>query len=162
MPRELETQQIEAVLSRERDGSGNGKRGEPTTWTDVGPGMLNSRDYTHSSRPVVGEPTTIGMSDSPPTGERDHDSLRVIRQAADLVFGDRAANYGHPRDNFRRTAELLTGLLRDKLQPDASITTRDVALIMLLVKVARELHVPSFENRVDMVGYVLTSERLEE
>jgi len=70
--------------------------------------------------------------------------------AASLVDGDRQADYGHPLDDFTRTALIWTAILGHE------VTAEQVALCMVGVKIAREVHVPKTDNVVDGVGYFLT------
>lgn len=85
----------------------------------------------------------------------------ALEDAQAAVYGPREEDYGHPRRNFTRTAILWHGVLMDKLADGESITPQDVALCMVQVKVAREVHEPKRDNRVDGAGYFLTLDRLE-
>lgn len=78
------------------------------------------------------------------------------REAERLVLGDRQASYGHPIDNFTANAHMWTGTLYYKLQPNEVITPEDVALMMLQVKVAREINVKKRDNITDSHGYLMT------
>lgn len=89
----------------------------------------------------------------------DHDSVATEAHAA--VYGDRQSDYGHPRANFTRTAQLWTIILQDKLTDGAYITPEDVGMAMLQVKVARQMETPKRDNLVDMAGYAVTLDRLE-
>lgn len=85
----------------------------------------------------------------------------ILREAQAAVYGDRQVDYGHPRRNFTRTAIGWQMVLMDKLADGESITPEDVALCMVQVKVAREVHEPKRDNRVDGAGYFETLDRLE-
>lgn len=87
--------------------------------------------------------------------------LTILEEAQAAVYGDRQADYGHPRRNFTRTAIGWHMVLMDKLADGESITPEDVALCMVQVKVAREVHQPKRDNRVDGAGYFDTLDRLE-
>ena len=78
----------------------------------------------------------------------------LLTEAYNLVTGDRQKDYDHPARNFDRIARLWSVAL------DKDITPEDVAVCMVLVKIAREVHAPKRDNRVDAVGYLLTLEAL--
>jgi Domain of unknown function (DUF6378) len=89
----------------------------------------------------------------------------VLTEASGLVFGPRAATYGHPKSNFTAIAAMWDAyLIKRGLLDEGSegIQPRDVAMMHVLVKVAREAHKPTRDNLVDIAGYAATAERLEE
>jgi hypothetical protein len=73
----------------------------------------------------------------------------IAGEAINLVTGDRQNAYGHPRTNFQETADLWSVVLGTKVTP------QQVALCMVQVKLARELHKPKRDNLVDAIGYLL-------
>ena len=85
----------------------------------------------------------------------------VATEAHSLVYGDRQGDYGHPREDFTRTAVIWTGLLHHKLADGAFIDAEDVARCMVGVKLSRDVHSPKRDNRVDGIGYLITLDRLE-
>lgn len=89
----------------------------------------------------------------PPTHETQNSKL-PHEEAAFLVHGDRQADYGHPLDDFSKTALIWTGILADKLQ--APIEAREVPLLMLGVKLSREQNRLKRDNIVDAHGYLMT------
>lgn len=74
----------------------------------------------------------------------------VAEEAIKLVTSDRQAMYGHPYENFMDTAKLWSVILGIKVKPE------QVALCLMQVKVARELHASKRDNIVDAIGYLLT------
>lgn len=71
-----------------------------------------------------------------------------VLSAAELVVSkDRNSTYGEPEDNFGRIAAMWSAYL------EKDITSRDVAWLMVLLKVAREVHAPHPDNPVDVAGY---------
>ena len=85
----------------------------------------------------------------------------ILDDAKDACYGERHADYGHPREDFTRTAILWTGLLQHLMADGEFITPEDVARCMIGVKLARDVHSPKRDNRVDMAGYALCLDRLE-
>lgn len=76
----------------------------------------------------------------------------LLDEAYSLVTGDRQQSYDHPARNFDRIARLWSVAL------DKDITAEDVAVCMVLVKIARQVHAPKRDNLVDAIGYLLTLE----
>jgi hypothetical protein len=85
----------------------------------------------------------------------------IAAEAHAAVYGPRGDDYGHPSENFGHTARIWSALLHDKLAEGQSVDAADVARCMIGVKLARDLHYPKRDNRVDMVGYAITLDRLE-
>lgn len=94
-----------------------------------------------------------------PFHRRDESSIASEAHAA--VYGDREGDYGHPREDFTRTALLWTGLLQHKLKPGECIEPEDIARCMIGVKLSRDVHCPKRDNQVDGIGYFITLDRLE-
>lgn len=92
---------------------------------------------------------------------KKHAQSTIAAEAHAAVYGDRGKDYGHPRDNFADTAALWTALLGHKLQPGQAIDAADVARCMIGIKLARDLNSPKRDNRVDIIGYAITLDRLE-
>jgi len=74
----------------------------------------------------------------------------VLEQADKVVNGARQRSYGHPMNNFKRTAKIWEGIL------DTEVTPQQVALCMMGIKIARECNEPKEDNAVDLAGYALT------
>lgn len=73
----------------------------------------------------------------------------IATEAIQLVSGDRQAAYGHPAKNFADIARLWEVVL------GYPVTSEQVALCMVQVKIAREIHVKKRDNLVDAIGYLL-------
>lgn len=78
----------------------------------------------------------------------------ILRRADQIAGQDRSRDYGHPRDNFRRIADLWEAYLRNQPARDRHITSEDVAAMMILMKIARQQNTPKDDNLVDIAGYV--------
>ncbi|NLX57715.1 MAG: DUF4406 domain-containing protein [Phycisphaerae bacterium] len=81
----------------------------------------------------------------------------VLAEAIRITDGSRQADYGHPRDDFARTALMWTGILAGKLRDGAEITAAEVPLCMIAVKLARQSHRHKRDNLVDIAGYSRTA-----
>lgn len=87
----------------------------------------------------------------------------IAGEAYDLVHGDRAESYGHPRFDFSVISTVWTGLLRDLMKDGAEIDPYRVAILMSALKLCRLVKSPDHhDSRVDTIGYMLTMERLDE
>lgn len=113
------------------------------------PGWQRSQGATleHTIAVALGYPTYDAV-----TGETLSET--ILEEAQRLVYGDRQASYGHPIDDFKRTAAMWTGMLGDRLT--GPLGPEDVALMMILVKVSRECHKPKRDNVTDIAGYAAT------
>jgi hypothetical protein len=74
----------------------------------------------------------------------------VLLEAQRLVHGDRGADYGHPLDDFSRTAKLWSAILGQDVTPE------QVGLCMCAVKLSRQCNKPKRDNLVDLAGYAET------
>jgi hypothetical protein len=97
-----------------------------------------------------------GASDSasPPSSEN------ILQEASKDVYGPRQAAYGHPRENFERTARLWNGYLFAKGSTDLLLAPEDVAHMMVLLKMARLIQTPDHRDSwVDIAGYAAAGAR---
>ena len=80
----------------------------------------------------------------------------ILDKAKRLTSNDRQKDYGHPKDNFRRIADLWNMYLLNRRNPEAEVSIEDVAWMMVLLKIGRDLNKPTVDNLVDSVGYIRT------
>lgn len=80
----------------------------------------------------------------------------ILDTAKRLTSSDRQKDYGHPKDNFKRIADLWNAYLINRKNPETEISIEDVAWMMVLLKIARDLNKPTLDNLVDSVGYIRT------
>lgn len=78
----------------------------------------------------------------------------VLREAERITAVDRNSTYGEPEDNLGRIARLWSVYL------EREVSARDVAWLMVLLKVAREVHTPHRDNPVDVAGYAALAEEV--
>ena len=84
----------------------------------------------------------------------------ITEEAWRIVYGRGESEYGHPRDNFAQTGEMLSGLLRRKLKPECEIDAEDVGRIQIVVKLSRDTNKSKRDNLVDIAGYAATIDRV--
>jgi hypothetical protein len=81
----------------------------------------------------------------------------IDAEARRLVYGDRAATYGHPRGDFDRVAKMWGAIL------NTTVTAEQVAIMMVAFKLARLSQTPTHhDSQVDTIGYMLCLARLLE
>lgn len=84
----------------------------------------------------------------------------ILQEAHRLTHGDRNRDYGHPLDDYTRTAALISAMLAHKLKEP--ITAREMALAMVCVKLSREMNHPKRDNRTDGAGYFWVADQCEQ
>lgn len=109
---------------------------------------------------VIGKPVLNAETLDP---ERE----TVLEEAERITGGDRQDQYGNPKTDFECIAAMWSAYLDKKFlsavesRSDGDITARDVANMMVLLKIAREAHAPKRDNLVDACGYMRCAERCE-
>lgn len=79
---------------------------------------------------------------------------QILEAARKCVCGGRDADYGAPEDNFATTADLwMTYLQAAHPNGAPDITTKDVAALMCLLKIARIAKGDKADNFIDLAGY---------
>lgn len=78
--------------------------------------------------------------------------MSILSEADEIAGESRSRDYGHPLINHQRIADIWTvqlgAILKRPLLP------REVALMMIGLKLAREVNSPKRDNLVDIAGYV--------
>lgn len=78
---------------------------------------------------------------------------RVLLKAVEIINGERQDSYGNPEDTFEEIALVWNWWLEGKL--DEKLTPDDVAMMMSLLKIAREKNgAGKTDNVVDACGYL--------
>jgi hypothetical protein len=73
----------------------------------------------------------------------------ILHTASELINGDRAKDYGDAYLNHMRIAEFWNNYLDHEIK----LTPTDVAMMMMLVKIARCIHSYKDDSFVDICGY---------
>jgi len=81
--------------------------------------------------------------------ETSADRGTILEEAQKMVNGSRADKYGQPEDCFGLIAEFWSAYLGC-----SNLTPKDVSLMMVLLKLARESHQGKRDNLVDAAGYL--------
>lgn len=82
--------------------------------------------------------------------------VNICEEASVIANGSRREAYGHPLDNFGQIAALWHAAF------GWDVTPHQVGYAMVLTKLSRQTHKPQRDNLVDMAGYVLTVEMIDE
>ena len=79
----------------------------------------------------------------------------ILAEASRIISKDRNLSHGDAFQNHAEIAEFWNIYLDKKLQPMASITAEDVALMMVLMKISRNNQGKknNLDNFIDMCGY---------
>ena len=89
--------------------------------------------------------------------------VSILEEAQTIIYGDREKTYGHPAKNLKTIANMWNAYMNNMDDGNFTITAKDVAAMMMLVKVARFANDPSHrDNLVDVCGYAALIERCDE
>lgn len=75
----------------------------------------------------------------------------ILSEAETLVNGPRRDSYGDVKESFVRLARLFTEVLGKKLL--APVTPHECGLLLVALKLSREINKPDRENRLDGAAY---------
>ena len=79
----------------------------------------------------------------------------LFKDASTIINGERQDMYGAPEDSFKGIGDLWSMYLQNRKEGGSAwITPADVAFLMVLYKIAREMNQHKRDNIVDMVGYL--------
>lgn len=79
---------------------------------------------------------------------------KVLLDAHALINGERRTQYGQPENSFPVIASLWNSYLFGKGATEVYLDDKDVALMMVLMKISRELNGYKDDNWTDMAGYI--------
>lgn len=93
----------------------------------------------------------------------DPERVKVLREAAALITGERQIDYGPPAVNFQRIADLWTIQAQTVLKDGTKFDPTLVALMLTQLKMARAVQSPKHDTFVDAAGYIaLAAELVQE
>ena len=89
--------------------------------------------------------------------------MTILKEANAIIYGDREKTYGHPAKNLNTIAVMWKAYLSALSKDIDQLNAKDVAALMMLVKVARFANDPTHrDNLVDICGYAALVERCDE
>lgn len=100
--------------------------------------------------------------------------MNILEEANQVTSGDRRASYGHPLDNNNRVVTLWNAWLKScgvalydldengKPEAPTEFAEEDVADMMILFKMARDMNKAKRDNLVDICGYAWTKQEIRE
>ena len=80
----------------------------------------------------------------------------ILASAHKAVHGARMEDYGHPKDNHQRTADLWSTYL------GCTVTAEQVCFLNILQKISRSINKPTRDTLVDIAGYAANIEMIQE
>ncbi len=102
----------------------------------------------------------------------------ILEEVEKILSGARRKDYGTPKESFKRIADYWNAYLchkRDLVDRSAHeedlpyeflrgtyLDTRDVAMMMVLFKIAREENGHTHDSCVDIIGYTALADEMEE
>lgn len=91
----------------------------------------------------------------PPPPSVDADRTPTVNEVADeIIHGDRAKMYGHPKINFKRIAMGWNAYLHARPSTDEQpLDEHDVAEMMIILKAVRGSQGYHRDSAVDTIGY---------
>lgn len=80
----------------------------------------------------------------------------ILREAVEIVCGERESQYGSPEDNFKMIADLWSAYMGIPVYP------KDVSCMMMLLKIARIASGNAkMDNYIDIAGYAACGGEIE-
>lgn len=99
-------------------------------------------------------------TDIEPHGFCDPPSETILDEAARLTSGPRQRDYDHPKPNHERIARLWNAYIKCRKHPGSDLDAQDVARMMILLKIARDVFTPKRDSLTDICGYARCIERM--
>lgn len=84
----------------------------------------------------------------------------LLSEADEIAGQSRSRDYGHPFDNHRRIAQIWSVQLEQILK--RPLLPREVALMMVGLKLAREINTSKRDNLIDAAGYLKCVDMIDE
>lgn len=137
-----------------------GKIIEETLCPDLGKYCTHWKNNACMMKPTEPDCVVINDKSKPCSwqGAKDNSPPQrgsILDEAKAIINGGRNDMYGNPEDSFMLIAELWSALL------GIMISAKDVALMMCLLKIARETKQGSRDNWRDLAGYAALGADME-
>lgn len=92
--------------------------------------------------------------------ENVNETTNILREAEKIIYGDREKTYGSPSKNLSTIAKMWNAYLQSLNKAPDQLDAQDVAIMMVLLKVARLGNTPGHrDSLVDSCGYMALVER---
>lgn len=85
----------------------------------------------------------------------------ILDEAKRITDSDRMSEYGHPKKSLSTIAKYWNVYL-DRKGFSLNLTPKDVSIMMILLKIARESNKSKRDNLVDISGYARLASIIEE
>lgn len=82
--------------------------------------------------------------------------MNILKEAEKIISKDRRKAYGPVNESFEQIAKIWSGTLNKE------ITSKQVALCMIGLKIQRESFSHKDDNLIDLIGYTLLLQKLNE
>lgn len=79
--------------------------------------------------------------------------MSILEEAISVTSGDRRRDYGTAQEIHGKIARFWQVYLGNRKEPSGEISAEDVASMMILLKIARNIETPKRDNLVDIAGY---------
>lgn len=87
---------------------------------------------------------------------------QILKEADTIINGKREIDYGSVEDNFARIANLWSTYLSEVNGMIIEVTPKEVADLMILLKMARIMNSGTRDSYVDIAGYSAIAGELSE
>ena len=84
----------------------------------------------------------------------------VLHIAERIINGERSRTYGDAENSFATIASMWNSYRRGCMDDRLTFSDVDVAMMMILLKVARTNDEPTTDSLVDIAGYAALAQRL--
>ena len=86
---------------------------------------------------------------------------KTLDGAKKIITGDRQKSYGSPEDCFGCIQLMWNTYIEEKYGHDNLLSAKDISMMMVLLKLAREMQNEKKDNIVDACGYLDIYEALK-
>ena len=125
----------------------------------AGPRNDEGEKAIHPRHSEEADKADVGIRKTPPVTRE-----ALLDYAKAIVGGERENQYGSPENSFSAIADYWTAYLHQtwNLPKHRELTAEDVAIMMILLKVARQAGRGKLDNWVDIAGYAACGAEIAE